>query len=100
MNTAILVATFHDYGSAKAASRELENLGISRDAINVHSNQKTAGAGSGTQDKEGESHSGFVGWWRNLFGSDERSSDLSIYEGHLQGGRAILRATVDDTLVD
>jgi hypothetical protein len=100
MNTAILVATFPDYSSANNAARELENLGISRDAINVHSNQKTAGAGSVAHENEGESHSGFIGWWKNLFGSDNNSDDRRNYEEHLESGRTILRATVSDEMID
>jgi len=100
MNTATIVASFPDYSAARAAARELENLGISRDAINVHSNQKTAGAGSSQHDIECESRSGFVTWWQNSFGSDEYMDDRRSYENELESGRAILRATVSDELTD
>jgi len=101
MNTATLVATFQDYSAAKRAARELENLGIPNGSVNVHSNQKTAGAGSVDRESAGESHSGFIGWWKDTFGSgDDYSNDRRGYEQHLESGRAILRATVSDALID
>jgi uncharacterized protein (TIGR02271 family) len=111
MNTRTLVATFADYSTARKAARDLEYLGIPPDSINIHSNQKTAGAGT-TMHREERHESGFAGWWNNLFGSDRRDVDRSDYEdydyendrrgyeGALESGRAVLRATVAPEIVD
>lgn len=100
MNTRTLVATFADYSTARQAARDLENLGISEDAISVDSFQKTAGAGSTLHQNEEPHESGFVAWWNSLFNSDDENQRREYdderrgYEGALATGNAILRASV------
>jgi len=100
MTTPTLVATFEDYSSAQQAARELENNGIAKDAISVDSNRRTVGAGSVGQPSHEESQSGFMGWWNSLFASHENTAERLIFEGALESGNAILRASVTDSTLD
>ena len=68
--------------------------------MNIHSNQKTVGAGSAEPGRERESAAGFITWWQGSFGSEENVEHRRAYENHLESGRAILRAAVLDELVD
>jgi uncharacterized protein (TIGR02271 family) len=100
-NRRTLIATFNDYSTARNAARELENSGIPAEAIQVDSTQKTAGAGSGGGYRTGQEHEGgFTAWWHSLFGSDRDDEERQRYEGALERGTAILRATVPTQSVD
>ena len=93
-NTHTLIATFADYSTARQAQRELIDNGVPSDAIELDSNQQTAGAGAGGYVNEEHHKSGFAQWWDSLFGSDENDDDRRYYEGAIAGGRTILRATI------
>lgn len=93
-NTHTLIATFADYSSARQAARELIDNGVPSDAVQLDSNQQTAGAGAGAYANEEHHKSGFAEWWDSLFGSDENDDDRRHYEGALAGGKTILRATL------
>jgi len=100
-NTRTLIATFNDYSTARQAARELIDSGVPSDAVHVDSNQKTAGAGSGSSYQNEEHHkSGFAEWWNSLFGSDQHNEDRSEYESALSSGSTVLRATVPVNLTD
>lgn len=98
MDNQTLVATFQDYSAAQNAARELETVGVPRDAIHIDSNRKTTGAGS-TERRTEEEHGGFMGWWDRMFGS-HHDEDRTYYEGSLASGSAILRANVPQNLID
>jgi uncharacterized protein (TIGR02271 family) len=100
-NTRTLIATFDDYGAARQAARELTEIGVPSDAVQVDSNQKTAGAGSGGAYQHEEHHgSGFIDWWKSLFGADDDDTERRRYEGAISSGIAVLRATVKVESVD
>ena len=98
-NTQTLIATFKDYSTARQAARELINNGVPSDAVHVDSNQKTTGATSGEYQQE-DQQSGFMDWWKSLFGSDQEDTELRGYETALTSGRTVLRATVPAQSVD
>jgi uncharacterized protein (TIGR02271 family) len=98
MDTRTLVATFNDYSTARQAARELEDNGVPSDAVQIDSNQRTAGAGSSGYANE-EHQSGFSSWWNSLFGSDD-DTERTSYESAIAGGRTVLRADVPAGMVD
>lgn len=97
MNTRTLVATFNDDTAAREAEADLENLGISSDAIHIQSSQRSMTAGSAVHQGE---QSGFAGWWNSLFGSDHDENERTGYEGALAAGSTILSAQVPENLLD
>jgi uncharacterized protein (TIGR02271 family) len=99
-NTQTIIATFEDYGAATNAKRDLENSGVASDSIQIDSDRKTTGAGSGGYQKQERQESGFTGWWNSLFGSGRNDDERSSYEGALERGDAILRVTLPASSVD
>src|ERR1700709_992192 len=103
MDTRTLVATFNNYSTAQQAARELEVLGVPADAVHVDSNAKTAGAGrtssSGYAGEENQ-ESGFSSGGKGLFGSDEDDAERTGYEGAIERGETVLRATVPSNMVN
>src|SRR5438309_867778 len=94
-----LIASFEDYSTALAAARELEQSGISTESIHIDSNSRTAGAGSSVTYEDHRNEGGFSGWWHSLFGTDTHDNDRTAYEGALDRGGSILRATVPEDRV-
>jgi uncharacterized protein (TIGR02271 family) len=97
-NSRTLVATFNDYDKAQQAARELESNGVSHDAVHVDASRTSASSSdSSTQHENHEG--GFMGWWNSLFGSDDET-ERNSYQGALESGNAILRATVPAEVAD
>ncbi len=99
-NARIIAATFNEYSTATQAERELENNGVPSNAIQIQSNRKTAGAGSGGSYKEEHRESGFMGWWNSLFGSDHDEDERAGYERAIEGGSTVMLVTADAGSVD
>jgi uncharacterized protein (TIGR02271 family) len=92
-NSRTLVATFNDYDTAEKAVRELESHGVSRGSVHVDS-AASSGSSTATYEKDRQNEGGFMGWWNSLFGSDDDDAERNSYRGALEGGNAIVRATV------
>src|ERR1700712_2998259 len=99
-----LIATFNDYRTAEQAASELTEIGISRDSIEIQSNSRTAGAGSGGSEPQYDNHEGGIaGWWHRLIGDDDSSSvgnDASEYEEAVNSGGTVLSVSVPEQDVD
>jgi uncharacterized protein (TIGR02271 family) len=97
-NTTV-VGVFDDYNSAERVAQDLNNLGISRDSIQVNSNFKTGAAGrSGVSE---ESHEGGIsGFFHRLFGGDDENEYSGHYAEAVRRGSAVVCATVPSTRVE
>ena len=88
-DTSTVVAVFDDYGTAESAARELENIGISRDSIDVRSNFKTGAAGR-SEYADDSQQGGISGFFHRLFGGHE---DSEHYSEAVRRGSAIVAVT-------
>jgi hypothetical protein len=98
-----VVGVFDDFPAAQQAARELENAGVSRNAISIESNMKTGAAGYGGAEMENppeERHEGGVkGFFHRLFGTDD-SEERGNYREALRRGSAIVAVTAADDQID
>lgn len=102
-NSTTLVAVFDDYAAAQQASRELMNQGIQQSAIQIESNLRTGAAGHGGStdyQRSGQNESGFMGWFRRAFGSDNPDTETEHYAEAVRRGNALLSVAVPDAQVD
>jgi len=85
---------------ARQAARDLVDIGVPSDAVQLDSTQKTAGAGSGAYVEDDRRGSGFSGWWHGMFGTGNEDTERAGYESALASGRTVLHATVPVSLLD
>ena len=84
-NTCTVAGVFEDYATAESVARDLANVGIPRNQIDVRSNFKTgtAGGGEGYEGHEG----GVTGFFHRLFGGHE---DADHYSEAVRRGSAVV----------
>ena len=91
-----VVGVFDYYNTARAAARELEEIGIPREDINVQSNVATGTAGGSAdggsyEDRDRhEHHGGISGFFHRLFGGHDDDSHTHYSEVIRRGGSVIV----------
>jgi len=91
-----VVGVFDYYNTARAAARELEEIGIPREDINVQSNVATGTAGGSADGgsyenrEHQEHHGGISGFFHRLFGGDDDDSRNHYSEAIRRGGSVVV----------
>ena len=97
--TNTVTAIFSSYGTARQASRELEEIGIPPTAILIESMQKSQAAGSVASQKEHRRESSSSGW-QNVFNTAQDEEKRTGFDSSFSSGKAVLRATVPTTRIE
>jgi len=95
-DTSTVIAVFDDYSTAESAARELENIGVPRDSIDVRSNFKTGAAGR-SEYADDSQQGGISGFFHRLFGGHE---DSDHYAEAIRRGSAVVSVTAPADQLD
>jgi len=99
-----VVGVFDYYNTARAAARELEEIGIPRESINLKSNVATGSAGGSADGgsyenhEHHEQHGGIRGFFHRLFGGDDDNHDH--YSEAIRRGSTVIAVTSPSNLTD
>jgi hypothetical protein len=105
-----IIGVFNTYQDADLAQTRLENEGISRTDMSVHSNNDAGStvaanvsAGDTTAARTGEVHEGVMErvehFFKNLFGGSDRPEEIGHYQEAVRRGSALLSVEVRDEAV-
>jgi uncharacterized protein (TIGR02271 family) len=95
-DTSTITAVFDDYGTAESAARELENIGVPRESIDVRSNFKTGAAGR-SEYADDSQQGGISGFFHRLFGGHE---DSDHYSEAVRRGSTVVAVTAPNSQLD
>src|SRR5690349_17816234 len=99
----MIVGVFDDYSTAQTAARELMDIGIPREDVNVQSNLATgaAGHGGGTYDEPTHEHEGGIrGFFHRLFGGHDDERYHEIYTEAVRRGSTVVVVRTRPEMVD
>jgi len=92
-----VIGVFDDYSTAESVARDLANMGIPRESINVRSNFKTGAAGRSEYDDEGH-EGGISGFFHRLFGGGHE--DSGHYDESIRRGSAVVAVMATNDQVE
>src|SRR4051812_30862174 len=102
MTTSTIVGMFDDDSHARAAARDLGDLGVNSANVTVTRSDAQNGymAYQGANDSTGRNvGGGIAGFFRRLFGTDD-DNDAGLYSEAVRRGTTVVTADVDENLVD
>jgi len=96
-----IVGVFDDYSTAEQVSRELNNIGIPRESVEIQSNFRTGAAGRSDYGEDRPDHEGGIsGFFRRLFGTEDKDEYAGHYAEAVRRGSTVLCVTAPQDKVE